>query len=315
MIVSKPEYELPLVSLITINYNSIADTIEFLESVKQLSYTFVEVIVVDNASHENPMQKLMDAHPSIHFIRSEKNLGFAGGNNLGILQAKGDFLFLLNNDTILPPNFLEPIIRFMLAHPDAGMASPKVLYPDAETIQYAGAIRISPFTGGGKRLGLFEKDHGQYNRNYKTDLGHGAALIFPRKILHEVGPMPEIYFLYYEEHDWCEQVKRLGYTMYYIGESYVIHKESVSVGGSESPLKVYYLTRNRILFMRRNSDGIYFILGILFFSFIALPKNLLKYVLKREFKLAQAYLKGIWWNLINYNINDFRQNSIQNKSI
>ncbi|WP_227634291.1 hypothetical protein, partial [Klebsiella pneumoniae] len=75
------------------------------------------------------------------------------------------------------------IIAFMESHPDAGMASPKVLYPDKVTIQFAGARAISPVTGRGKRLGLFEKDHGQYNTNYKTDLGHGAALIVRRSVV------------------------------------------------------------------------------------------------------------------------------------
>ena len=287
----------PLVTFITINYNSISDTLEFLESAKKLSYKNLDVIVVDNASKENPEKTITENYSWARFIKSEKNLGFAGGNNLGIKEAKGEYLFLLNNDTLLPENFLEPIIEFMISHPDAGMASPKVLYPDGRTIQYAGAIKISPLTGRGKRVGLFEKDSGQYNINHVTDLGHGAALIIPKKVVELVGFMPEIYFLYYEEHDWCEQVKRLGFNMYYIGESHIIHKESVSTGGDESPLKVYYLTRNRLLFMRRNSSGMPLLLGFIFFILISTPKSILKYASKGKFDLVKAFVKGIWWNI------------------
>src|SRR5258706_3111936 len=196
----KPPY--PLVSFITVNQDRLSDKIEFLESVKALTYPNVEIIVVDNNSpKEKPTEEVKRNYPNVRFIENGKNLGFAGGNNTGLREAHGDYFFLLNNDTILPKGFLEPIIHFMEAHADAGMASPRVLYPDNVTIQYAGARGISPITGRGKRLGLFEKDTGQYNGNYKTDLGHGAALIIPKKIADIVGPMPEAYFLYYEEHD------------------------------------------------------------------------------------------------------------------
>ena len=297
----QPRY--PLVSFITINYDHLSDTVEFLESAKALTYPNVEIIVVDNNSpNEKPSEEVKRKYPHVRFIQNSKNLGFAGGNNAGLKVAKGDYFFLLNNDTLLPKGFLEPIIQFMETHTDAGMASPKVLYPDNVTLQYAGARAISALTGRGKRLGLFEKDTGQYNTNYKTDLGHGAALIIPKKVADLVGPMPELYFLYYEEHDWCEQVKRLGYTMYYIGESHIIHKESISTGGDESPLKVYYLTRNRLLFMRRNFSGLPFLLGLLFFLLISTPKSLAKYVVQGKFKLANSFLRGIGWNLGNKSV-------------
>jgi hypothetical protein len=288
----------PLVSLITINYNHFDDTIEFLESAARLTYPNIEVIVVDNDSpKEKPTAEAIARFPKVNFIQSDKNRGFAGGNNIGLKAAKGDYLFLLNNDTVMPEGFLEPIIDFMESHPDAGMASPKVLYPDHKTLQYVGAVAISPLTGRGKRLGLHEKDNGQYDKTYRTDLGHGAALIVTRKAYEQVGPMPEIYFLYYEEHDWCEQVKRKGFNMYYIGTSHIIHKESVSTGGDESPLKVYYITRNRLIFMRRNSSGLSFVTGLLFFVFIAAPRNILKYALKGKMPLVRSFIKGVQWNL------------------
>ncbi|MBX2916032.1 MAG: glycosyltransferase family 2 protein [Cyclobacteriaceae bacterium] len=288
----------PLISLITINFNSTKHTIEFLESAQKLTYPNYEIIVVDNASTQSPQEILTKKFPGIKFIRSQVNLGFAGGNNLGLKIAKGDFLFFLNNDTLLLPNFLEPIVNFMVEHPEVGMASPKVLYADEVTIQYAGAISIN-FLGRGRRIGLLEKDIGQYDYISETDLGHGAALIVPKAIIQKVGPMPELFFLYYEEHDWCEQVKRHGYKMYYLGNSKIVHKESISTGGNEGYLKVYYLNRNRLLFMRRNFKGTKRITGLIFYTIFAFPKKLVGYLLKGKFDLAGAIVSGFYWNLKN----------------
>jgi GT2 family glycosyltransferase len=292
----------PLISLITVNYNTLKDTIEFLESVQLLSYPNIETIVVDNFSTESPGQLLKEKFPFIKFIQSNQNLGFAGGNNLGIKEAEGDYLFFLNSDTLLSPHFLEPIVEFMQANPRIGMASPKVLFADGKTIQYAGAIAINPFTGRGKRVGLGTEDQGQYNQCYPTGLGHGAALIVTREALMKAGPMPEMYFLYYEEHDWCEQFKRLGFEMYYLGISSVIHKEGMSTGGDESPLKIYYMSRNRLLFQRRNSSGFPFIIGVLFFLLGAVPKTTISYLAKGKLKQLKAFYKGIGWNLVNWKL-------------
>lgn len=295
--------EYPLVSIITINYIQIADTIEFLESAEKITYPNVEIIVVDNNSPTGkPTEEIKGRFSKVKFIENDENVGFAGGNNIGIKVAKGEYYFLINNDTILFPEFLEPIIEFMQEHPDAGMASPKVLYPDGKTIQFAGGTKISTLTGRGKCFGLMEKDTGQFDLNYKTELVHGGALIIPRKVVDKIGLMPELYFLYYEELDWCEIVKRMDYSIYYIGKSKIIHKESVSTG-TESPLKIYYLTRNRLLFMRRNSSHIHLIIGLLFFSLFSIPKNTFQFLVKGKPKLIKPFYKGIFWNLLNYKIN------------
>ena len=150
----------PLVSFITVNYNSTPDTIEFLLSCEKLNYKNIEVFVVDNASKVDAAKEIKESFPWVKYIRSEKNLGFAGGNNLAVRQAKGEYLFFLNNDTLLFPDFLENIVDFMQSHPDAGMASPKVLFGNGTTIQYAVTTEIN-FLGRGNRIGLHEEDHGQ----------------------------------------------------------------------------------------------------------------------------------------------------------
>lgn len=287
----------PLVSIITVYYNTPTDTIEFLESAKKITYPCVEIILVDNSNDETFKQLIKSQYPSVLFVESQINVGFAGGNNLGIARASGKYFLFLNSDTIIFPDSIEPIVEFLERNEHVGLASPKVLFPDGSTIQYAGAKSISPYTGRGKRLGLLETDKGQYDFCKETQLGHGAALIVPKRVVERVGLWPEIYFLYYEEHDWCEQIKKAGYSVYYLGNSKIIHKEGISTGGELSPLKVYYMTRNRLLYMRRNSSWPEFCIGLLFYTLLTIPKSLLVYSIKGQWTLLSSFFKGIIWNL------------------
>lgn len=291
----------PLISIITVNYNQPEFTLEFLQSISQITYKNYEVIVVDNGSKENPTSLIKEKFPNTIVIVSNENLGFAGGNNIGIRAARGKYVLFLNNDTEVDPNFLQSIVKRMESNPYIGMASPKILYPDNNILQYAGASSLNPYTGRGKRFGDMEEDVGKYDVSKETQLCHGAAMIVPMEVIKKVGLMPEVFFLYYEEHDWCEMIKRSGYKVYYIAESKVFHKESMSVGKS-NPLKTYYMGRNRLIFMRRNVMGFKFLISILFFIFFALPKNALNYVMNGEFSHLKAYLKGVFWNLNHHDI-------------
>lgn len=292
----------PLISIITINYNNAAITAALLRSVLCLEYTNVEVIVVDNASKENPTEKLKSILPSVKIILSDKNLGFAGGNNLGIKQAKGDYLFFVNNDTELTPTILEGLLEIFRDYPDAGVVSPKFHYYYAPgTIEFAGYNAVNTFTARNSMVGCRTKDEGQYDAISKTNYGHGGGMMVSRRVIEEVGPMPEVYFLYYEEFDWCEQIKKKGFNIYYQYKSLIYHKESMTVGKT-STLKTFYLNRNRILFMRRNVKGISFLGFAFYYTFFTLPKNTLGYLLKKETDHLKAFWKGVAWNLSNRNL-------------
>src|SRR5690606_37688682 len=213
----------PLVSIITINYNQAKLTCELLASLRQLTYPSVEIIVVDNHSSEDP-SRIAHEFPEVQLIVSPVNLGFAGGNNLGIQASKGEYLLFLNNDTEVDGGFLEPLVALFRANPQAGAASPKLIYYNSgNTIQYAGSSRIDPFTGRSKRIGWMEKDRGQHDQLRETELAHGAAMMVPRTVVDRVGMMPEFFFLYYEEVDWCESIKRAGYRIFFVPDSRVYH--------------------------------------------------------------------------------------------
>jgi GT2 family glycosyltransferase len=287
----------PLVSIITINFNQLHHTLALLQSLRNLTYPKFEVIVVDNASVKNPTSEIEAQYPEVTVIASAMNLGFAGGNNLGVKAASGKYILFLNNDTEVDPGFLEPLVALFESNPNAGAASSKILYHNSgHIIQYAGSTAMDPLTGRNKRIGYKEKDNGQHDTLRETELAHGCSMMVPRRVIDEVGMMPELFFLYYEEIDWCESIKRGGYKIYYVPASRVFHKESMSVG-KNSTLKTYYMTRNRLLFMRRNSSGAHKIMAMLYFLFLALPKNLAAHLAQREVEHIKAFWRGCIWNL------------------
>jgi len=291
----------PSVSIVSINYNGAQVTCEMLDSLKNITYPNFEVIIVDNASKEDP-SIIFEKHPWIKFIRSDKNLGFAGGNNLGFKQATGKYFLMLNNDTEVPEGFLEPLVQRMESDPKIGAVSPKIIFHHTPgMLQFAGFEPINPFTVRGNAIGYGKQDNGDFDQSMPTSRAHGAAMMVSRKVVEEIGLMADLYFLYYEEMDYCERIKNAGYSIWYEAESKIYHKESMATGKG-STLKTYYLTRNRILYQRRNVKGITLFVSLLFLTFVSIPKNTLQYLLKGKTDMLKAFYKGVIWNLTNYNI-------------
>ena len=286
-----------LVSIITVNYNQAKVTCELLKSLSNISYRNTEIIVVDNASSEGTTL-IRNQFPGVKLICSDKNLGFAGGNNLGLKSAHGKYILFINNDVEVSPNFLEPLVA-RLSHLDTTAAvSPKIKYfTPGTTIQYAGSYAVNPFTLRNTHIGTGEVDHGQYNEPRLTSYAHGACMLVKKSVIDLIGSMDEHFFLYYEEQDWCERMNRNGFHIFYVPQSEVYHKESMSTG-KNSPLKTYYLSRNRILFARKNFKGIQFLISMLYLTFISVPKNSFSLFKEKE-KLA-AYFAGIFWNFTHH---------------
>ncbi|HVI47680.1 MAG TPA: glycosyltransferase family 2 protein [Chitinophaga sp.] len=289
----------PRVSIVTVNYNNTAVTCELMASLHRISYSNLEVIVVDNASRENPEAAVKKIYPSAKIILSDTNLGFAGGNNLGIKAATGEYFFLVNNDTEFTEGLIEGLLEVFRQHPDAGVVSPKFHYFFHKgTIEYAGYHAVDMLTGRNSMIGCREQDNGQYDMLAETHYAHGGAMMVSAAAVEKVGLMPEVYFLYYEEFDWCEQFKKHGYKIYYQYKSLIYHKESMTTG-KNSPLKTYYITRNRILFMRRNVKLPARLFFTCYFIFLTIPKNTVQFLLKRETVHMKAFWNGIFWNLKN----------------
>ncbi|MET1056679.1 MAG: glycosyltransferase family 2 protein [Pedobacter sp.] len=286
-------------SIISVNFNQPEVTIDFLRSIKvHANLALTEVILVDNGSRENREADFLAEFPGVIYIRSEHNLGFAGGNNLGINRASGDYLLLLNNDTEITSGLIETLTNELDNNADIGLVSPLLLYFDApEVIQYAGFSEMNYMTCRNSVIGGMELNTGQYDQDSReTAFCHGAAMMCRTADLKSVGLMEEQFFLYYEELDWCEKFRRAGKKIWFTGKTKVYHKESMSVG-KESIIKTYFMTRNRILFIRRNTSMLNTLLFCIYYISFASPKQILIYLGKGRKDLVKWFFRGIGWNL------------------
>ena len=280
------------VSIITINYNGLDDTCALLDTLP--FNDDLEVIVVDNASKEDEASIIEKRYPSVKVIRSKDNLGFAGGNNLGIIAAHGKYLFFINNDTFIKhqTSDIKHLISRLESDDKIGMVCPKIRFAwDNNPIQFAGYTPLSRITMRNKSIGYGEEDHGQYDIAHPTPYAHGAAMMVKREAIDKVSLMPECYFLYYEELDWSMMFTRAGYDIWYEPASTIYHKESQATG-QESPLKVFYLTRNRLLFAKRNILGIQKYITYCYLIGIVAVRDIMKHVIKGNPTLLRATYKG-----------------------
>jgi GT2 family glycosyltransferase len=279
------------ISIITINFNGLKDTCELIDSIPFNNE--MEVIVVDNASKEDEASIIAEQYPQVKVIRSPRNLGFAGGNNLGIKEAKGKYILLINNDTYFKEYNIDLLIERLESSDKIGIVCPKLRFAWGNNpIQYAGYTPLSPITMRNQSIGFGEEDEGQYNTPHSTPYAHGAAMLIKREAINKVGLMPECFFLYYEELDWSMMFTRAGYEIWYDPACTIYHKESQTTG-QNSPLRTYYITRNRLLLVKRNYKGVIRDLSYIYLIGIVGLKDSLKYLFTRQPSLTIAVLKGL----------------------
>ena len=282
----------PRISVISVNYNGFALTAAMIDSLRRHVTTPTEIIVVDNGSERDEAAILRERYPDITVLRSAENLGFAGGNNLGIRAATGDCLLLLNNDTEVADDTLHHLCDTLDADPAIGAVCPKIRFQEPpQAIQFAGYTPLTRITLRNALIGFGEPDSGRFDTPHDTPYAHGAAMMVRREAIERAGMMPEEYFLYYEELDWSVRIREAGYRIAYDPRATVFHKESATTG-RQSPLRSYYLTRNRLLFARRNRRGTERRLSILYQLGVALPKSVAAALLCGRRDLAAAVLRG-----------------------
>ena len=287
------------VSVVTINFNQDKITEELLASIAQTNtYENLEVIVVDNGSTVNPVPLWQVKYPEVRFIRSEANLGFAGGNNIGIAQATGDYYFLVNNDTEFSPGLVQKLVDILDTHPEVGIISPKLVYDfDRSIIQYVGFTQVDYYTCRNNAVGKYEKDTGQYdNLLGQTGYCHGGAMMVKKETCEKAGLMANNFFIYYEEVDWGERINKSGYQAWVRGDAVIYHKESMTVG-KNSPFKEYFMNRNRILFIRQNAPAFKAFVFYIYFVVMVVPRNLVRYIKDKRYNFIGLLFRAIWWNI------------------
>jgi len=241
------------VCVITLNYNGKKDTLNLLASLVNIEKKDfqIETIVVDNGSLDDSVSAIESTYPSVTVLKNGRNLGFSGGNNIGIsyaLKNDASYLFLLNNDTLVKPSALRLLFQQMEQNAKVGIAAPKIyFFQPSDTIWYAGGV-VDWANALCSHRGMDEKDKGLYNTIGETDFASGCAMMVKREVFDSIGMLDDDYYLYYEDADFNVRAKRAGWKILYVPEAVVWHVNASTSGGAGSPLQEYYVTRNRLLF-------------------------------------------------------------------
>lgn len=235
------------ISVVILNYKLKELTLKCLKSVQSSDYPNLNIIVVDNNSGDGLQEKIVN-DKEITFIQTGDNLGYSGGNNIGIkkaLELGADYIFILNPDAIVKKDTIS-ILQKTALDSNSDILGPKVYFEDEKTIWYAGS-QFDLANVLGNHRGVDEIDSGQYDQIEETDGVTGAAMFVKADVFKKIGSFDERYFLYYEDADFCYRAKQAGLKITYVPQAVVIHKNAQSTGLG-TPLQDYYITRNRMLF-------------------------------------------------------------------
>ena len=262
------------IAIVILNWNGKENTLACLRSISRLQSTdySLQTIVIDNASSDESVESIKYyvsgiKGSKIELIVNNKNLGYAGGNNVGIryaIDVEAEYVLILNNDTLVDRNLIEELLKVAKTDEKIGIVAPKIYFAPGfefhrdrykknelgKVIWYAGGTMDWANVIGSHR-GVDEVDQGQYNKIEKTDFASGCCLLLKAELIKKVGMFDEKYFLYYEDSDLSERAKKAGFDIVYAPKAVLWHKNAGSAGGSGSTLQDYYITRNRLLFGMR----------------------------------------------------------------
>ena len=283
----------PVVYIVILNWNGYKDTSELLESLFKITYGNYKIIVVDNNSIQEEVEKLKANYENqIQIIYSKYNLGFAGGNNVGIkssLDQNADFILLLNNDTVVEKGFLEPLINKFNAEDQAGIVAPQINYFSQPKRIWSAGGKISKVRGSGFAISnKLDNEIPQTDRY--VDFVSGCCMLIKAQVFKRVGLFDEKFFLYVEDTDLCFRVKKAGYRIFVTPQSKIFHKVNSSTKNDFSVLPLYYTTRNRLYFSKKNFP-FYYYLTLLFISLTMLFKGILWFI-TGQFKNVKAVLNA-----------------------
>ena len=286
------------VSIVILNWNEPKITIRCIESCINLNYDNFDIIIVDNASIDDSVNILKSKFPGITLIQNNNNMGYAGGNNIGIdyaLTNNSDYIWILNNDVIVEQNSLSYLMEFFKKNNDAYAVSPKVLeFPNMNIISYGGGF-IDQNKFMSVNIGEGEEDAGQYDTTQEVSFMSGCSILINRNAIKKIGAFPEDYFLYFEETEWCMNVAKNEGKMYYVPNAIVYHERSATTKKKKGTTG-YYFARNKLFFMERNFDerNLFKFLSISFFDALS---ALNKFNLRLAYNITIAFLDWFLGNM------------------
>ena len=241
---------MPKVAVIVVAYNSGELTRLCLDSLRASDYSQSEVWVVDNASADGTVEAVRTAYPEVRLIPLPDNQGYVGGNNVGVQAARAagaDLFFLVNNDTLLDSGCLTELVKAHQRHPKAGLLGPMVYTWDEPPLISSAGGKVDWGYADAANVGIGEVDRGQFAER-PVDFVNGCGLMVTRAVVDEVGGLDERFFLYWEETDWAARVQAAGLECWFVPAAKMKHKAPIQ-HQEFSPTTLYYVTRNRLLFM------------------------------------------------------------------
>lgn len=287
----------PLIVTVILNTNRRDDTLACLRSLQQNGYPNHRVVVLDNASSDGSVEAICAEFPGVRVISLERNLGYAGNNNVGIdaaLEMGADWVFVLNEDTLLDPACLENLIAAAQADPAAGVIGPLVYHFDEpKVIQSAGGSLDRRWRS--RHLGQNEADQGQYTQARRVDWISGCAILVRSEVIERVGGLDERFFYYWEETDWCRRAAEAGWAILLAPQAKLWHK-GVQRNYQPSPNVTYYATRNRLLFLRKHAAPAAVWLMVLFDDL----RTLASWSLRPKWRAMRPHRDALWQGLRDY---------------
>lgn len=289
---------LPLVYTVILSWNRREDTLACLASLAKLDYPCVRLLLVDNGSSDGTAEAVARQFPGIEVIVNERNLGFAAGCNVGLrhaLEQGANYVFLLNNDTLVEPAALNHLIA--LVGPNVGMVAPKIYYAADPTRIWSVGGMCNPFTfeKTGDRRG--HVDTGHWDKVMERDYLVGCALLISRRLLTEVGLFDERFFMYYEDSDLSLRARQAGFKLLLSPQARVWHKVALSSGGSDSPGERYWMARSSVLFFHKHVHGFRWLI-VLPYRVGSAIKTVLRLILHSQGRSAWAYLRGLYDGIV-----------------
>jgi len=293
------------VAVILVNWNGYLLTQRCLLSLEKVSFDNFSVIVVDNGSEDGSFEKLKSEFSFPIFLKNFKNLGFTGGNNTGIVYAleKGfDHVLLLNNDTVVTPDFIDELLKIELMEKNVGMVQPLILFHESPNIIWSAGGKFHKVLGMSKTLGDRKAIHNYPLKVKELDWATGCCILISSEVIKKVGSLESAFFAYFEDVDWSLRVREAGYQIYLAPDSIIYHEGSASSKkphdeGTLSAAVFYLHARNQLFLLRRHCKGI--------LVFTSWPFHLMKYFgwmsyfcLRGRIKKMKAVAKGIYHGIL-----------------
>ena len=286
-----------LVISVVLNTNHREDTLQCLASLNRSTYKNHKIILLDNASSDGSIEAVRTLWPEVQIIKLQKNLGYAGNNNLGIqaaMEQGANWVFILNEDTILDPECIRHLVLVSESDQTFGIAGPMVYHHDEPNVIQSAGGRIDKYYRGW-HLGQNELDQGQFEQPHPVDWISGCGMMVRRSLIEQLGAIDERFFYYMEEFDWCIRAKKAGWQIIHVPQAKLWHK-GVQSDYQPKPSITYYATRNQLLVLLKHHAS----LMAWIITLVQLFRTFISWSLKPKYRYKNEHRNAMWRGFLDF---------------